>query len=55
MRDLVKRATEGYLAATSGLRMLPDFIVIGTQRGGTTSLYRYLAAHPGVAPTLVSK
>lgn len=55
MRDLVKQATEGYLAATSGLRMLPDFIVIGTQRGGTTSLYRYLAAHPGVAPTLVSK
>jgi hypothetical protein len=55
MRDLVKRTTEGYLAATSGLRMLPDFIVIGTQRGGTTSLYRYLAAHPGVAPTLVSK
>ena len=55
MRHLVKRTTEGYLAATSGLRMLPDFIVIGTQRGGTTSLYRYLAAHPGVAPTLVSK
>jgi len=55
MRELVKQVTEGYLAATSGLRMLPDFIVIGTQRGGTTSLYRYLAAHPGVAPTLVSK
>ncbi|MEO8475973.1 MAG: sulfotransferase domain-containing protein [Actinomycetota bacterium] len=55
MRDIVKRTTEGYLAATSGLRMLPDFAVIGTQRGGTTSLYRYLAAHPGVAPTLVSK
>lgn len=28
--------------------MLPDFVVIGVQRGGTTSLYRYLVAHPDV-------
>ncbi|RKR91219.1 sulfotransferase domain-containing protein [Micromonospora pisi] len=27
---------------------LPDFLVIGGQRCGTTSLYHYLAAHPGV-------
>ena len=26
----------------------PDFVVIGTQRGGTTSLHAYLAAHPQV-------
>lgn len=30
------------------LRQLPDFIIIGTQRGGTTSLYRYLTEHPEV-------
>lgn len=30
--------------------MLPDFIIIGTQRGGTTSLYNYLSAHPKIAP-----
>lgn len=29
--------------------MLPDFLVIGTQRGGTTSLYNYLVRHPKVA------
>ena len=29
---------------------LPDFVIIGTQRGGTTSLYEYLIAHPRVAP-----
>jgi hypothetical protein len=29
---------------------LPDFVIIGTQRGGTTSLYEYLVAHPRVAP-----
>jgi len=31
---------------TSGLRPLPDFLVIGAQRSGTTSLYRYLGQHP---------
>lgn len=29
---------------------LPEFLIIGGQRCGTTSLYRYLAAHPSVAP-----
>jgi hypothetical protein len=28
----------------------PDFIVFGAQKSGTTSLYRYLTAHPSVAP-----
>jgi len=31
---------------TSANRALPNFIIIGTQKGGTTSLYRYLAQHP---------
>lgn len=26
----------------------PDFIIIGTQKGGTTSLYRYLEKHPQI-------
>lgn len=33
---------------TAGLRLLPDFIIIGTQRGGTTSLYKYLCSHPDI-------
>jgi len=37
---------------TSDIRALPDFIILGTQRGGTTSLYRWLATHPEVAPAL---
>jgi hypothetical protein len=28
--------------------MLPNFLVIGARKGGTTSLYRYLLAHPQV-------
>lgn len=35
---------------TSTLRMLPDFLIIGTQKGGTTSLYAYLSQHPNIAP-----
>jgi Sulfotransferase domain len=37
---------------TGRLRRLPDALVIGAQRGGTSSLYRYLGRHPGVAPSL---
>ena len=29
---------------------LPDFIIIGCQRGGTTSLYNYITSHPDVEP-----
>ena len=36
-------------------RALPDFIIIGAQRSGTTSLYRLLSAHPAVARPTVSK
>jgi hypothetical protein len=38
--------------ATAGLRALPDFVVIGAQKAGTTSLYAYLSAHPRVRPGL---
>ena len=30
-------------------RARPDFLIIGAQKGGTTSLYQYLARHPQVA------
>ncbi len=30
----------------------PGFIIIGTQKGGTTSLYRYLEKHPQVLPAI---
>lgn len=40
---------------TSGVRLLPDFLIIGAQRCGTTSLYRYLAQHPAVGPVVITK
>jgi Sulfotransferase domain len=36
-------------------RRLPDFLIIGGQRCGTTSVYRYLVAHPQVEGAYPSK
>jgi hypothetical protein len=40
---------------TNRLRGLPDFIILGTQRGGTTSLYNYLADHPQIRPCFLKE
>ena len=37
---------------TARWRRLPDLLVIGAQRGGTSSLYRYLGGHPQVSPSV---
>jgi Sulfotransferase domain len=50
VRAAIRRTFRAYGILTSGLRPLPDFLIIGTKRGGTTSLYRYLAQHPAVVP-----
>lgn len=34
--------------ATAPLRALPDFLIIGTQKGGTTSLFSQIMMHPGI-------
>ena len=38
--------------ATAWIRMAPTFLVIGAQRSGTTSLYRYLSMHSHILPAL---
>lgn len=43
VRDLMRRSTAPW-------RVLPDFIVIGVHKGGTTSVYEYLAQHPQMVP-----
>ncbi|MDP3722831.1 MAG: sulfotransferase [Candidatus Omnitrophota bacterium] len=35
---------------TSAFRPLPDFIIVGAQKAGTTSLYNMLKAHPSILP-----
>ena len=36
-------------------RALPDFLIIGAQKSGTTSLYAHLAQHPNIIPPLGKK
>lgn len=45
---LNRRKDRFYRLASNPLRVLPDFIIIGVQKGGTTSLYRYLSASRSV-------
>ena len=40
----------GVRLVSADRRMLPNFLVIGAMKAGTTSLYRYLAGHPDVVP-----
>ena len=42
-------------ALTAQIRLIPDFIIIGAQKCGTSSLYTYLAQHPNVSPALVKE
>ena len=42
---ILKRHVYGW---SSPLRVLPDLIVIGVVRSGTTSLYHYLSQHPSI-------
>jgi hypothetical protein len=47
-RELAKRGLRAFGTATASWRCDPDFLLVGAKRGGTTSLWRYLAEHPDV-------
>lgn len=49
VRKVVRGAVWGFGRATARARPLPDFLVIGAQKAGTTALYAYLHWHPGIA------
>lgn len=40
----------GWRRLTASLRVHPDFVIVGAQKAGTTSLYAYLTAQPDVLP-----
>jgi hypothetical protein len=45
-RKVLRGAYRGYGRATATLRPLPDFLILGAQKAGTTALYAYLRWHP---------
>jgi hypothetical protein len=47
------QSTHQFIRYVSGIPCItPDFLIIGAQKGGTTSLYYYLAQHPHVSPAV---
>jgi len=54
-RSWFKRLLARLRIATYEQRALPTFLIIGAQKAGTTSLYRYLAKHPDIKPNFVVK
>ena len=44
-----------YCNLAGPLHVLPDFIIFGVSRSGTTSLYQYLAQHPNIEPCVVKE
>ena len=45
---VLRNAVWTYGRATSFARPLPDFLILGAQKAGTTALYAYLRWHPGI-------
>lgn len=48
VKDVGDKLTRSYAIGTQSFRPAPDFLIIGSKRGGTTSLFNYLLMHPGV-------
>lgn len=54
-KDATRQAAHQWGQVTSGRRVLPNTLIVGTQRGGTTALFRALAAHPSVFEPVLRK
>ncbi len=52
LRPPLVKLIKAYRWQTRRLRVLPDFIIIGARKCGTTSLYEYLTQHPCVLSAL---
>jgi len=45
-KSVIRNILFRFRLTTGKLRVLPDFLIIGAQKAGTTSLYNYLEKHP---------
>lgn len=51
----LRRTSRAVGKATAGARMTPDFLIVGAQRCGTTSMYKAVTRHPAVLPAVLHK
>jgi Sulfotransferase domain len=42
----IRSGVDRFGELTGGLRLLPSYVVVGAQKGGTSALYEYLVRHP---------
>src|SRR5437588_10375462 len=49
VRGTLHACSQTYRGMTSSIRVLPDFLIIGGQRCGTSSLYYYLTEQHGIS------
>ncbi len=54
-RREVRHASDATVRLTAPVRLLPDFLIIGAQRSGTTSMFKTLMQHPLVARPFLRK
>lgn len=55
LKHAAKTVQRLFNTSTASLHMLPDFIIIGAQRPGTTSLHNQLRQHPCAAPVWIKE
>ena len=55
MNKTTSRLTRPWRIISAGKRPFPDFLIIGAQKCGTTSLYEYLKQHPGLSSNIGEK
>ena len=48
VRKVLRGTFRTYGRATASVRVLPDFLILGAQKAGTTALYAYLRWHPEI-------
>ena len=55
VKEVIYQNLRSHRILPNQIRLLPDFIIIGAQKCGTTSLYHYLKQHPCVGPVLLKE
>ncbi len=55
IRKMTKPIRRTYRQVSSKRRVLPNFIIIGAQKCGSTSLYNYIIQHPGIVRSHVQE
>ena len=55
LKTSVKRLRAECRGVTGSLRKLPDFLIIGTQKGGTSSLFHFIEQHPSARVSIAKE